>query len=296
VSTDEEMVVDFDATNSFDINNDELTFTWDFGDGSQGTGAIVSHAYKRIDNYDVKLIVKDNTDLGCSTGIDFAILKLNRAPSADAGEDIVVCSGENILFDGSKSFAHKKGTLDAKWFFGDGTSKEGLTVSHTYGKPGKYLASLTVDNQLNKMCPSSRDTREVIINNPPGVELIVKEAACTGKEVHFDASGTSDDDGDSLEFYWTFGDGTILTAGPKVTHTYKQGGTYRASVIVDDGKGSDCSTATAHATLNVNTPPIADAGPNLTCCAMQESLFDASTSSDPDGNTIMPRPALIKSP
>lgn len=286
VNSDSDLIIQFDASNTSDVNNDRLNYKWDFGDGKRAVGAKVSHRYDSVGNYDVRLVVKDDSQLECNTAVDFINVRLNKAPIADAGEDIIACAGDEIDFDGSYSYIYKKGTVEAKWFFGDGQTSNGLKTKHIYNKPGKYQASLELENKLNENCAVSRDTRNVTINSIPTVNLNAKHSICLGDEIQFDASSGNDDDGDSLEYYWTFGDGTILRAGPKVTHKYRQGGTYRATVIVDDGKGSACSTATAVAQVKVNTPPVADAGPNLTCCVGRDTVFDASSSTDPDGDQL----------
>ena len=55
-------VIEFDASETSDPNhsNDELTFTWDFGDGSpEATGMVVSHQYDTVGVYEVTLTVVD---------------------------------------------------------------------------------------------------------------------------------------------------------------------------------------------------------------------------------------------
>lgn len=286
IGSDNDMIIDFDASNSSDMNNDVLTYSWDFGDGQSAEGEKVTHQYQELKNYDVKLIAKDGTNLGCGTGVDFVTVKLNKAPVANAGEDIISCAGIDIDFDGEASFINKKGTASAVWQFGDGESANGLKTIHSYSKPGQYKASLTLENNLNKMCSPSRDTRNVTINSSPSVNILANDSICLGNYVQFDASSAEDPDGDNLEYYWSFGDGTILKSGPKVTHEYKQGGAYRTTVIVDDTKGTACSTATASVSVKVNTPPIADAGQNLSCCVDKSAPFDASSSTDPDNDNL----------
>lgn len=286
VSNDGDMSIDFDASSSSDINNDLLTYHWDFGDGQSAEGMKVSHQYQELKNYDVKLIVKDGTNLGCGTSVDFVTVRFNKAPSANAGEDIISCAGVDIDFNGNDSFINRKGTVSAVWQFGDGESANGLNTMHSYSKSGQYKASLALENNLNKMCSPSRDTRNITINSSPSVTIKAIESICLGNSVQFDASSAEDPDGDNLEYYWSFGDGTILKSGPKVTHEYKQGGAYRTTVIVDDAKGTACSTATASVNVKVNTPPIADAGPNLSCCVDKSAPFDATHSTDPDNDTL----------
>ncbi len=59
--------VEFDATNSSDLINDDLIFEWDFGDGKKGFGEKTRHTYDEAGKYTVKLTVinslgKSNTD------------------------------------------------------------------------------------------------------------------------------------------------------------------------------------------------------------------------------------------
>ncbi len=44
---------------------DANSYTWDFGDGSTGTGASVSHTYSKKDTYDVTLIARDSLSANC---------------------------------------------------------------------------------------------------------------------------------------------------------------------------------------------------------------------------------------
>lgn len=286
ISRDEDLVVSFDAANSTDINNDKLSFEWDFGDGQKGKGEKVSHKYSKIGNYEVQLEAKDGRGMSCSANVDFVTVRLNRAPKANAGKDVFVCAGEKVVFDGSKTYVRTKGTLEAKWFFGDGLTARGLKTFHVYDKPGQYQSSLSVENKLNSMCPPSKDTRVVTVNARPSVEIKAVDSSCLGNKIQFDASGASDADGDTLEYYWTFGDGQILRAGSKVDHLYKQGGEYKVTVIVDDNNKTSCSTATAVKTVRVNTPPSANAGKKEICCTNVKTNFDASGSLDPDGDKL----------
>ncbi|MDI2130250.1 PQQ-dependent sugar dehydrogenase [Yinghuangia seranimata] len=59
------MKVDFDASGSSDLDGDQLTYAWDFGDGSTGTGVKVSHTYSAPDAVVATLTV---TDPGGKTG------------------------------------------------------------------------------------------------------------------------------------------------------------------------------------------------------------------------------------
>lgn len=55
-------------------------------------------------------------------------------------------------------------------------------------------------------------------------------------DVSFNASASSDPDGDELSFLWNFGDGTT-GVGMKPAHRYEQAGTYHVVLTVDDDWG-----------------------------------------------------------
>jgi hypothetical protein len=56
----------FDAKQSSDYGL-IISYVWSFGDGSNGTGAVVSHVYNGTGTYDVNLVVTDNQLLSSST-------------------------------------------------------------------------------------------------------------------------------------------------------------------------------------------------------------------------------------
>lgn len=283
---EEELKVTFNAAKSKDPNGDELNYFWDFGDGTTGEGKIVKHTYKRGGKYKVLLMVKDDSGLKCNMDMDTILVTLSRAPKANAGEDLHVCLGESVDFDGNKSFIEDPGHLFSRWDFGDGVSRRGLNVIHSYKNPGRYTATLTVENAFSMSCPKSTDTRIVDVNSPPIIQLDAKRTACVGNEVAFDASGSRDPNKDSLEYFWNFGDGTILQAGSRVTHKYEKGGRYKVTVIADDSKETSCSSASASIDVKVNSSPKADPGPNTVCCANKIAKFDGSASTDADGDEL----------
>jgi PKD repeat protein len=71
--------------------------------------------------------------------------------------------------------------------------------------------------------------------------------------VNFSSAGSSDPEGQSLTYSWTFGDGQTSTAA-NPAHTYTQQGTYQARLSVSDGTNSTLSTPI---TITVGAPPTA---------------------------------------
>ncbi|MEW5760003.1 MAG: PKD domain-containing protein, partial [Candidatus Thermoplasmatota archaeon] len=52
-------IVYFDASNSYDFDDDKLIYNWSFGDGKNGSGVVTHHNYEEYGIYDVKLKIDD---------------------------------------------------------------------------------------------------------------------------------------------------------------------------------------------------------------------------------------------
>ena len=57
----------FDATGTFDIEGDTITFDWDFGDGTTSNESSVTHSYNETGDYDVTLTVSDGVETATQT-------------------------------------------------------------------------------------------------------------------------------------------------------------------------------------------------------------------------------------
>jgi PKD repeat protein len=58
--------VTFDASSSYDPDGSIVSYSWNFGDGSTASGAVVQHSYSSPGTYTVTLTVTDNNGLTAS--------------------------------------------------------------------------------------------------------------------------------------------------------------------------------------------------------------------------------------
>ncbi|MCU4975943.1 PKD domain-containing protein [Halobacteria archaeon AArc-m2/3/4] len=83
-----------------------------------------------------------------------------------------------------------------------------------------------------------RDPGDVGVPNQPPIATFEPDpyAPIVGETVTFDASGSSDVDGEVVSYDWTFGDGSSAT-GEVVDHTFDEIGTHDVALEVEDDDG-----------------------------------------------------------
>ena len=106
------------------------------------------------------------------------------------------------------------------------------------------------------------------------------------------ATGSTDQDGDTLTYTWNFGDQSppSSTSSQSVTHAYTVAANYTATLTVTDTHGASAQ-ATAAVTINPapspgNQPPIANAGGPYPGTVGQTVAFNGAGSTDPDGGPL----------
>jgi surface protein len=185
----------------------------------------------------------------------------------------------DVAFDASGSSDPNGDALTYTWDFKDGSAAMGATPTHSFAA-GTYEVALTVsDGEL-----ASTDTITITAINTAPVANIVASVTegLAPLEVSFDASGSSDANGDALTYAWDFKDGTTST-DVSPTHTFKAG-TYDVTLIVSDGVLADTATVAITAT---NSAPVASASASTTQGQAPFSIdFNASASTDPNNDAL----------
>jgi PKD repeat protein len=272
----------FSGERCYDSDGDIVSFFWDFGDGTTDTNMDVSHKFLTPGSYRVALTVRDNTQAANNIARDKVTVVVNNPPTAlIASDQKAFAVGEKVSLDGSGSFDRDGKLIAYLWDFGDGTKKEGKTITHKYNRAGLYSVQLAVKDDSRTSSDTDTDTMTIFVNQAPeadgGPDQIV---SCS--EVRFDATGTTDYDGTIVQYAWDFGDGTS-GSGPKPVHVYGNPGIYTVKLTVTDNSNTLNGTDSDKMTVVVNSPPIADAGVSLTGAPGEELTLDGSHSVDPDG-------------
>jgi PKD repeat protein len=246
-------VVAFSAEGSKKLGGKTAAGFWDFGDGQSAKGMRVEHQYVKSGRYTVTLMMDDGLALDNSKTDTSIIFAVNNQPVAVAGGDRVTCPGRELVFDATKSFDLDEAQWSAEWDFGDGVKSTEKVVKHTFTKAGRYAVRLRVTDQSGSHCAMAEDVANVIVNAAPiAVAGPDRQAYCGGAHdaALFDATGSSDADGDGLVYEWDFSDGT-RASGAKVYHVFDKPGVYLVKLIVDDGRKTPCSRTQGQVRIQV---------------------------------------------
>jgi len=84
------------------------------------------------------------------------------------------------------------------------------------------------------------------VNHRPSAVLDGPGSGAVGRPISFNASRSSDPDGDLLDFSWAFGDGSPAVTGQSVDHRYVAEGDYAVDLTVRDPEFWVTSTKTVH--------------------------------------------------
>lgn len=275
-------VVAFDGSASLPGEQPLRRWRWDFGDGATAEGQQVRHRFDRLGIRVVRLRVDDGSNDPCGWAVAEREIVVNAPPVGEAGADQTVAVDATVQLDGGRSYDVDGRIASWSWDLGDGTTASGPKVEHRYTAPGSYVVRLTVEDDSGVANGRSVDSVRITVNAPPVADAGPERQAAVGEVLVFDGSGSRDPDGRIVDYAWEFGDGGA-GEGVRTEYAYRRPGTYTVRLSVRDDSGTPTAGGEAWATVRVNAPPVADAGPDQIVTA-SEVRFDGSGSRDPDGS------------
>ena len=213
------LAINFDATAS---HGSDLSYSWDYGDGSTGTGAQPIHNYATANFYTVTLIASDTC--GQSDTVVLTI-EVCDAPIAVISYSI---NGLIVSFDGTAS----QGAVKYHWDFGPAGTFVNATPLVAFPSKTIYNIYLAITNSCGET-----DTSFLALNlcDKPTADFSyeVISSGGGGMTVSFDGTHSIG----AQVFTWDFGDGQTDTTTAKPTHTYAVPGLHYLVTLVVEG---DC--------------------------------------------------------
>ena len=189
-----------------------------------------------------------------------------------------------VNFDASGSSDPNGDTLIYTWDFGAGNTAQGVIATFEFTEIGDQDVTLTVSDPSGNS-RSSTVTIQVLDPRKPPVPFFTFDQG-TGiapVSITFDASGSSDPNGDSLTYQWDFGNGDTAM-GVMAQYEFITAGSYDVTLAVSDGIFQESVTQTIMIT---DGNPIAVFTADVTSGFAPLTVnFDASGSIDPLGNAL----------
>jgi hypothetical protein len=270
-------VIHLDGSQSSDVDGNPLTYQWSLTSKPVSSTVTLSApttvnptlTLDKPGTYTIQLIVNDGTVN--SAPASMTISTTNSPPVANAGSDQSGTVGQTLTLDGNTSSDVGGDSLNYQWSLTSQpagstvvlNAPTSATPTLALDKPGTYVVQLIVnDGHLD----SEPDTATVTVmvpagNHPPVANAGSNQAVQIGSTVNLDGAHSTDQDGDSLTYQWSFAstpsESTVTFDDNTSATPYfvpDKEGTYLIRLVVSDGQVQS-APATVTITATVGPPP-----------------------------------------
>ena len=248
--------VDFDASSSTDSEGDDLSYLWQFDEGDTSTGITTTRTFSEPGTYTVSLTVNDGSLDSTITSVTINAVSVEPATanceyildnewSSGFTSSIHITNVADQAFNGwavSIEFPDNSASISHIW-------NADLSGNNPYQASNKEFNStvepdstVTFGFNSNKSASGTSVQPPVLggicgnenTNQPPDINATVSPMEGTVPfTVNFDASNSSDPDGDDLAYFWAFDDGTSAQ-NVVATKDYTEAGSYTVSLTLTD--------------------------------------------------------------
>jgi hypothetical protein len=296
-------IVQIDGSKSTDVDGDPLTYSWTLISKPATSNAMLSdsHAAKPTFVIDIKgeyalnLVVNDGKIDSSPDHVE--ISTSDTAPVAVASATGKINVGNAVTLDGRKSFDIDSDSLSYRWSLIDSPSGSTATLSDTTAvsptfvpdQLGAYIVQLIVND-------GTKDSAAVTVaitsqDQPPTANAGQPQPVYVGESVTLDGTASTDVDGYRLSYAWSISSkpaGSTATLSdstlPNPTIVVDKAGDYVIQLIVNDGFFPSAPSTVTISTLN--SPPVANAGPDQPLVVGNTVQLDGSKSTDVDGDVL----------
>ena len=164
---------------------------------------------------------------------------------------------ETVTFDASTT-TDEGGTCGTgcsySWNFGDGTTRTGMIVTHSFASAGTFNVTLTVTDAGGASASRQRVITVTTIA-PPTVSIsVAPNPPLAGQQATFTANAIPAPGRTITSYAWNFGDGTSqTTTSQSVNKTYTSQGVYVVTVTVTQDTGQ---TGSISQQLNISSSAV----------------------------------------
>lgn len=203
----------------------QISYLWDFGDGTTDITPFPVHTYAQSGTYPVCLIISDPSGLCADTLCQTVTIGATQGCTASFNH--IMGLNQTVYFQSASTGLG----LIYSWTFGDGTGSIGPVVDHTYASADTYTVCLTIVDPINNCTDTYCDNIVIAPGSGSGCQAgFVSVPSPTGG---FQFINTSTPD-PAVVFpsssVWDFGDGTT-SASLSPNHVFSGTGPYTVCLI-----------------------------------------------------------------
>lgn len=284
-----------------------LSYTWNFGDGSTGSGVSTSHTYNQkaegdgiytvslnVSYMDLKSGAKFENEYKKEVVIENEMTAATFIATPDSGEVPLT-----VEFDASGSFDPDGEIVSWEWDFdGDGRFDDatGEVVEYEFTQEGSYEVTLRVTDNNGE---SALATETIEAGSVGGLRAVITppigegDSFYVGEEYEFEGKLSQIAEGKIVKYVWDMGDGSATKQSSKVTYEFETTGTYEVTLTIYDKDGNTDSTILEVTVIEEGEAPVPDistvpaaSGGVVSGSVPFEVDFDATGSKDPEDDII----------
>ena len=244
------------------------SFRWDFGDGTNGTGQVVTHSYSQARTYNVTVTISNGSQSipitqnvtvqggggpppppppptgACASmvaNVNVFISYQNASNTCSPLNNTCVALDPINFTASAFNYNFSCATHTFSWDFGDSHTGSGQTLAHTFATPGTYNVRLTINNGSQ----SAVMTQAINIGSSSGVtpgasfDFNITPLTVSGTIIPnaYVFAASSNPVNAFSTFNWDFGDGSCpggqqACSGATVTHIYPDNKNYTITLSV----------------------------------------------------------------
>ena len=280
------------------------------GSVSVDNGGSQTYTISANSGYSIGDVLVDGTSVGAVSSYTFSSVNANHSisasfraanqpPVADAGPDQTVDEGQSVVLSGSNSRDMDDGIASMQWrqiqgptvTLNGATQAEATFTAPNVDEQGASLVfELTVTDYSGAQSSDTCIVNVSWVNMPPKADAGPDQTVNEVQKVTLSAAGSSDPDDGIAAYRWvqvqgpsvTLSDPTAIQPSFTAPPVGTQGASLQFELTVTDQGGLQDTDSCIVSVAWVNSPPVANAGPDQVVSPGNSVVLDGSASTDPD--------------